>query len=246
MPGVAPAPATARRPCSSTQRVSGRIRPVLLGERDELVGREQPALRGAASAPAPRRRRRRPVAGRPWAGSAATSSLVARSRARSSATSARRLGAVRRRVGVVDAVAARGRSLATYIATSARWSSSSASSPCSGESAMPTLALDVERRAVERRTARSSASADARRHATRAPRRRRRRAGARRTRRRRGGRPCRRRRRRWQALAPICCSSWSPVWWPSVSLISLKRSRSMIRIARARSAGRSTAPAPAR
>ena len=57
------------------------------------------------------------------------------------------------------------------------------------------------------------------------------RAGSRRTRRRPGGRPsrgCRRLRvRRW----PTSTSSWSPVEWPSVSLTSLKPSRSNSAIA---------------
>ena len=56
-----------------------------------------------------------------------------------------------------------------------------------------------------------------------------RRAGAaRRTRRRRGGRPCRSRAARRSSRRETSCSSRSPMWCPSVSLISLKWSRSMI------------------
>ena len=55
------------------------------------------------------------------------------------------------------------------------------------------------------------------------------RAGAgRRTRRRRGGRRCRTRAARRRSRRETSWSSRSPMWWPSVSLISLKWSRSMI------------------
>ena len=66
-------------------------------------------------------------------------------------------------------------------------------------------------------------------------------AAARRTRRRRGGRPCRPRRASARSRRATSSSSRSPAWWPSVSLISLKWSRSISITAEAMSARR---PAP--
>ena len=51
------------------------------------------------------------------------------------------------------------------------------------------------------------------------------RAGTR-TRRRRGGPPCRRGATVVRSRSPTSCSSWSPAWWPRLSLIALKSSRS--------------------
>ena len=104
----------------------------MLGERDELVGHEQAAV---GWLPAHERLDADDLArrgGRPWAGSAgrARRSSIAR---RSSPSSARRSRAVARRCSrVVERAAGGGAPWPTYIATSARWSSVSTSSPCSG------------------------------------------------------------------------------------------------------------------
>ena len=78
-------------------------------------------------------------AGRPWAGSASTS--VARlDRVRAARRPARAGGGCCSSRSGRTARRPRRRSLAAYIATSARWSRRAASSPCSGQTAMPMLA----------------------------------------------------------------------------------------------------------
>ena len=73
--------AASRQASSSTQRPIGMIRPGLLGERDELVGRDRAARRVRSSAGAPRRRRcscrraARPAGSGPRAGRASIALL---------------------------------------------------------------------------------------------------------------------------------------------------------------------------
>ena len=201
------------------------MRPELLGQRDELVGEDQaarrvpPAHQRLDAGDGARRERR------PWAGSAARARRR-RSPWRSAPSRPSRFGRVAVPVGGVDSTPVRS-SLATYIAMSARWSSCSTSVPCVGvrarcrrwPRARASMPSSCERlgSAARMRSATSSAAA---RVADR-------RAAARRTRRRRAGRPMSSGRTAVaQPLGRRCCSSWSPAWWPRVSLTSLNRSRS--------------------
>ena len=97
---------------------------------------------------------------------------------------------------------------------------------------MPMLASTSSGDAVDRRTARRARRA-MRSATSSAALGRRPSAAARRTRRRRGGRRSSARRSAARSrAADLGCSSWSPAWWPRVSLISLNRSRSSTRTAR--------------
>ena len=130
---------------------------------------------------------------------------------------------------VVSEPAPRCCSLARYSATSARRRSSSTSSPSAGEHvadarldrhgnvADDELLTDHRADASEQRVDPASD----------------RRSGSR-TRRRRGARSCRGPPARRRSGTRARCSTVSPLWWPSESLISLKRSRSTIAIGKRR------------
>ena len=197
----------------------------LLGDRDELLGHEQAVARVV---PAHERLDADDAAGHEVDLGLVVQRELARSRARGAARRRARGGAG----SSGPAAARRARtprpaSLAEYMAMSARWSSTSTWSPCSGWQAMP---IEPPISSVSPSTTNGSRSARLERSRRRPGRRRRRarRAAARRTRRRRGGRRCRRCAACVLRRSATSCSSTSPRWWPSVSLTSLKWSRSMI------------------
>ena len=199
----------------------------VLGERDELVREEQPAL---GMLPAHERLDAAHAAGwagRPWAGSGG--------RARRS-SSARRRSAISVRRPASCSVAARPRrartagahALATYIATSARCRRLSTSVAVVRVERDADRRLDVERAGPGRRTAARARSGS--RSATVAGEPRWRQVGDQhaRTRRRRAARPCRS--SRSDALEPradLLAAARRRSGGRGVSLISLKRSRSM-------------------
>ena len=119
----------------------------LLGSGHELVRPRAARASDAASSSAPRRRRPRPCARRSWAGTGATSSRlrIARGSSREQ-REARRVVAVELGAYTACGVAV---SFATYIATSARWSSTSASRAVRRAARDPDAGLDVQRQAVD-------------------------------------------------------------------------------------------------
>ena len=182
-----------RQASRSTKRPIGHDQPGLLGQRDEVQRRHQPAL---GVLPADQRLDPGQPAGRQLHGRLVVDGELARARRRGRARpSAASWPMIAESMsGAKTADRPLPASLAAYIATSACRSSSAASCCPAAPVAMPTLAVirtcaAARRRAV--RTARPGRRAAARRRPRPAPGRRRPRSG-RRTRRRRGGRWCRR------------------------------------------------------
>ena len=212
-------------PASSTQQVSGRIRPVCSASGMNSLGRDQPAV---GVLPAHQRLdadERAACERRPWAGSAG------------SARRARSPGAARRAAPALGRVVverrrrrprSRGRCVLGDVHRDVGALQQRRQSRRAREQRDADADADARARmpSIDERLARSASTI---RSATRARRGTsvRARAAARRTRRRRGGPPCRpraaRRRRRW----PTCdAAAGRRRAWPRVSLTSLKRSRS--------------------
>ena len=230
---------------SSTQRPSGRISAGLFGQRDEL-GRAAPGrAAGAASAAAPPRRscgRRRPPAAGSRAGTAprarpgagrpparrwrVTTACMSGSKKRTR-VAARRLGLVHGEVGLLEQFAHASRSLAEQGDADAAGAVVQVARQHVGLAQRGQDLLGHRARAGRRRPA------ACRRGPPAGPR----------IRRRPGGPRCRPSRTQARRRSATCCSSRSPLWWPSVSLRVLKLSRSMNISAPSR--GRAGRPAPA-
>ena len=223
---------------SSTHRLSGWIKPGLLGQRDELARRQEAALR---MLPAHQRldADQRAVA-QVQLGLVVQQQLVA---VDGVAQLAEQAEPIRSMLVLGRDCRRPPRLRSAWPGTWPRPRSASrvsASWPCSGARAMPMLAstaigcpsrtngaCSTRTRSSATRAARA-ASALGSRTANSSPPRRATRSVARTA-------PCRR--------CPICCSRMSPTWWPSVSLTSLKRSRSSSSSATGRPSRRSSATA---
>ena len=208
------------------QRSAGGSRLVTSASRDERARARAGRARGAASGRAPRRRGPAPLR-EVELGLVGDDELVAADRRAELAEQREAVAVVVVAVGLVDATPRAGGLGLVHGDVGALQRASAASSPCSGASAMPMLAST--RRSMPRTSTGAAAPAPAsvvgdgrgRRRRPPAP------GAARRTRRRRGGRRCRASPSRVaQPARPTSMSSSSPWSWPSVSLISLKPSRS--------------------